>query len=74
MVLPDHRHYIRALAPNDADLDRPVEYIRYNPVKYGYPTPPMDSPDSRIRTLVEAGIHPAGRGRIEMNFEAVGNE
>ena len=72
-ALWQHRYWEHLLR-DEADLNRHVEYIHYNPVKHGHVQAPMDWPYSSFRRYVEAGIYPADWGRSEMKFEGVGHE
>lgn len=59
---------------DEADFNRHVEYIHYNPVKHGYAKTPMDWPHSSCRRHVDAGVYPADCGCGEMVFDGVGRE
>jgi len=51
-------HQIR----NDADMQRHVDYIHYNPVKHGLCPAPRDWPYSTIHRYIETGMLPANWG------------
>ena len=48
---------------DEADFERHVEYIYYNPVKHGYVALPLEWPYSSFRRYVETGIYETGWGR-----------
>lgn len=66
-TLWQHRYWEHLLR-DEADFNRHVEYIHYNPVKHGYAKAPMDWPHSSFRQYVEAGVYPADWGCGEMSF------
>jgi len=47
---------------NDADFERHIDYIHFNPVKHGYVTRVIDWPHSSFRRYVERGLFPADWG------------
>jgi putative transposase len=49
------RRYWEHAIRDDADLERHVEYIHFNPVKHGYVTPVADWPHSSFHRYVERG-------------------
>ncbi|WP_439404359.1 REP-associated tyrosine transposase [Bradyrhizobium sp. DASA03076] len=56
---------------NDADFERCVDYIHFNPVKHGLVTSPIDWPHSSLHRYARDGILPAdwgGNGEISGNF------
>lgn len=65
--------YWEHLLRDEADFNRHVEYIHFNPVKHGHAQAPMDWPYSSFRRYVEADIYPADWGQGEMRFEGVGH-
>ena len=72
-ALWQHRYWEHMLR-DEADFERHVEYIHYNPVKHGYVTSPLEWPHSSFRRYVEAGVYEAGWGQGQMDFEDVGYE
>jgi putative transposase len=61
----------------DADYQRHVDYIHYNPVKHGYVTRVVDWPYSSFHRFVRLGVYPsgwAGAGLKDMDMDAVGME
>jgi putative transposase len=42
---------------NETDFAQPIEYIYYNPVKYGLVAAPEDQPDSRFHKYIQRGIY-----------------
>jgi putative transposase len=65
-----HRYWEHMLR-DEADFDRHVEYIHYNPVKHGYVASPLEWPHSSFLRNIEAGIYEADWGQGQMNFEDV---
>jgi putative transposase len=51
-------HVIR----DDADLERHVDYIHFNPVKHGYISRVCDWPHSSFHRYVERGVLPLDWG------------
>jgi putative transposase len=49
------RRYWEHAIRDDADLERHVEYIHFNPVKHGYVTRVADWPHSSFHRYVERG-------------------
>jgi len=72
-ALWQHRYW-EHLVRDEADFNRHVDYIHYNPVKHGYAQAPMDWPHSSFRRYVEAGVYPMDWGHGEMVFDGVGRE
>ena len=72
-ALWQHRYWEHLLR-DEADFNRHVEYIHYNPVKHGYAKTPLDWPHSSFRRYVEVGVYPADWGCGEMSFDGVGRE
>lgn len=56
------RRYWEHQIRDEADLERHVGYIHFNPVKHGYVTRPIDWPYSSIHRYVRAGKLPASWG------------
>jgi putative transposase len=50
------RRYWEHAIRNDADLERHVDYIHFNPVKHGYVTRVADWPHSSFHRYVEQGL------------------
>jgi putative transposase len=50
------RRYWEHAVRNDADLERHVDYIHFNPVKHGYVTRVADWPHSSFHRYVERGL------------------
>jgi putative transposase len=50
------RRYWEHAIRNDADLERHVDYIHFNPVKHGYVTQVCDWPHSSFHRFVTGGI------------------
>ena len=50
---------------DEADSNRHVECIHFNPVKHGYAKAPMDWPHSSFRRHVAVGVCPAVRGVVK---------
>lgn len=50
------RRYWEHAIRNDADLERHVDYIHYNPVKHGHVTRAVDWPHSSFHRYVERGL------------------
>lgn len=59
---------------DEADFERHVEYIHYNPVKHGYVASPLAWPHSSFPRYVETGVYEAGWGQGQMDFEGIGHE
>jgi putative transposase len=57
------RRYWEHLIHSQADFNRHVEYIHYNPVKHGYVSAPADWPHSTFHQFVEDGVYPLDWGR-----------
>ena len=53
------RRYWEHAIRNEADFERHVDYIHYNPVKHGLVTRVVDWPHSSFRRYVERGMLPA---------------
>jgi putative transposase len=49
---------------NDADLERHVDYIHYNPVRHGYAAHASDWPYSTFRQHVERGLYAPDWGGV----------
>jgi putative transposase len=56
------RRYWEHVIRNDADLERHVDYIHYNPVKHGHVTRVVDWPYSSFHRYVERGLLAADWG------------
>jgi putative transposase len=56
------RRYWEHAIRNDADLERHVDYIHFNPVKHGYVSRACDWPHSSFHRFVERGILPSDWG------------
>jgi putative transposase len=56
------RRYWEHAIRNDADLDRHVDYIHFNPVKHGHVTRVADWPHSSFHRHVERGVLEADWG------------
>jgi putative transposase len=56
------RRYWEHVIRNDADLERHVDYIHFNPVKHGYVTRIADWPHSSFHRYVERGLLAADWG------------
>jgi putative transposase len=56
------RRYWEHAIRNDADLDRHVDYIHYNPIKHGLVTRVCDWPYSSFKRYVARGTLPADWG------------
>jgi len=56
------RRYWEHAIRNDADLERHIDYIHYNPVKHGLVPQVADWPHSSFHRYVEQGILPADWG------------
>lgn len=54
---------------DEADFEKHVAYIHYNPVKHGYVKQPVDWPYSSIHCYIEQAILPAKWAASEMIFE-----
>ena len=50
------RRYWEHQIRDETDLARHVEYIHYNPVKYGWVTRPVDWPHSTLHGYIERGM------------------
>ena len=72
-ALWQHRYWEHMLR-DEADFERHVEYIHYNPVKHGYVVSPLEWPHSSFRRYVETGVYEAGWGQGQMDFGNVGYE
>ena len=64
------RRFWEHLICDDADLERHIDYIHYNPVKHGWVDHPRDWPATSFRQHVEQGWYPADWGGPEVSFEA----
>ena len=53
------RRYWEHAIRDEADLNRHVDYIHFNPVKHGYVSAPKDWPYSSFRRAVQLGLYPA---------------
>jgi putative transposase len=62
------RRYWEHAIRNDADLERHVDYIHYNPVKHGLVSRARDWPHSSFHRYVERGILPADWGGDAMDM------
>ena len=56
------RRYWEHTIRDDADMQRCVDYIHYDPVKHGYVASPVDWPHSSIHRFIRNGILPADWG------------
>jgi putative transposase len=56
------RRYWEHAIRDDADLERHVDYIHFNPVKHGYVTRACDWPHSSFHRFVKEGILPLDWG------------
>jgi putative transposase len=56
------RRYWEHAIRDDADLERHVDYIHYNPVKHGFVSRVVDWPHSSFRRYVERGLLPRDWG------------
>src|SRR6266481_523546 len=56
------RRYWEHAIRDDADLERHVDYIHFNPVKHGHVTRVMDWPHSSFHRFVERGLLAADWG------------
>jgi len=56
------RRYWEHVIRDDADLERHVDYIHFNPVKHGYVTRVRDWPHSSFHRYVARGVLPADWG------------
>jgi putative transposase len=56
------RRYWEHAIRHNADLERHVDYIHFNPVKHGYVVRVRDWPHSTFRRYVEQGLLPADWG------------
>jgi putative transposase len=56
------RRYWEHAIRDDADLERHVDYIHFNPVKHGHVTRVTDWPHSSFHRYVEGGLLAAGWG------------
>jgi putative transposase len=56
------RRYWEHAIRDDADLERHVDYIHFNPVKHGYATRVSDWPHSSFHRYVEGGLLAADWG------------
>jgi len=56
------RRYWEHTIRDDADLERHVDYVHFNPVKHGYVSQVRDWPFSSFHRYVERGILPADWG------------
>ena len=72
-ALWQHRYWGHLLR-DEADFNRHVEYIHYNPVNTDTRLTPVDWPRSSFRRYVEAGVYPADWGRGGMSFDGIGRE
>jgi putative transposase len=62
------RRYWEHTIRDDADLERHVDYIHYNPVKHGLVSRVSDWPHSSFHRYVERGILPADWGGDAMDM------
>jgi len=56
------RRYWEHAIRDDADLDRHIDYIHFNPVKHGHATRAADWPHSSFHRFVEHGLLPLDWG------------
>ena len=56
------RRYWEHTIRDEADLERHIDYIHYNPVKHGYVRRVVDWPHSSFHRYVEQGVLPADWG------------
>jgi putative transposase len=56
------RRFWEHLIRDDADFERHLDYIHYNPVRHGYVTRPVDWPYSTIHRYVRDGVYPVDWG------------
>ena len=67
--------YWEHLIRNGEDYRQHVEYIHYNPVKYGQVRHPWDWPHSSFRQYVREGLYPREWGATEPTLNAeIGHE
>jgi len=63
------RRYWEHAIRNDADLERHVDYIHFNPVKHGHVTRVADWPHSSYHRYVERGLLAADWGGAEHDIQ-----
>jgi len=68
-----HRYWEHALR-DEADFERHVDYIHYNPIKHRYSSTPGEWPYSSFHRYVAAGIYPSDWGGGIMDIEGIGHE
>jgi putative transposase len=61
------RRYWEHVIRDDADLERHVDYIHYNPIKHGLVSRVIDWPYSSFHRHVERGVLPADWGGDAMD-------
>jgi putative transposase len=69
------RRFWEHVVIEDQDFHRHLDYIHWNPVKYGHAEKAMDWPYSTIHRFVAQGLYPAdwGGGGIEKILGILGN-
>jgi len=72
-ALWQHRYWEHLLR-DQADFNRHMDYIHYNPVKHGYVAAAMDWPFSSLPRYVDAGIYSPDWGCGDIDFDGVGHE
>jgi putative transposase len=68
------RRYWEHAIRDDADMERHVDYIHYNPVKHGHVTRVIDWPHSRFHRYVERGLLAADWGGDIKNIQGAFGE
>jgi putative transposase len=56
------RRYWEHAVRDDADLERHIDYIHFNPVKHGHVTRVVDWPHTSFHRFVERGLLPSDWG------------
>jgi putative transposase len=68
-----HRYWEHALR-DEADRDRHMDYIHFNPVKHGLVTSAKEWPYSSFHRYVESGLYPPDWGGGMTDYESGGHE
>jgi putative transposase len=66
--------YWEHLIRDDADFEKHVDYIHFNPCKHGLVSKPVDWPYSSLHRFVERGMYTRDWSCGEMTFDGVWGE
>ena len=68
------RRYWEHLLRDEADYNKHIDYIHYNPVKHRYVNSVAEWQYSSFHKYLKQGFYPENWGCIELDFTGIGNE